>query len=232
MIKSGLLAVANRRSAVPTPDILWWKLNEGSGTSIAGSGSNGGDGGATDADWLTGKNGSGYALDFNGINDDANTSASITYGTDKLTFCGWFYFDDITSTQVIMESSANWNSSSDSFLIYLDAGAFFAGLRDNGAKYRVESITAPSVGSWVHLAVLLDFSSATGRDVKIYVNAVEQSTTISTNYSPIARTFAAYKLYVGARGGTSLFFNGRIDDLRIYTGDKSADLTAIMNDAQ
>jgi len=231
MMKGPLLGAALRRNAAtsPIPDVLWWKLNEGSGTSITGDATNGGDDGVTDAAWLTGKSGGGYCADFNGTSQDAASSAAITYGTNKITVCFWAYFDSTSGTTILLESSANWNSNNNSWICYLDSGRINAGVRDSAG--RVEYVTAPSTGAWVHIALLLDNSTTTG-NVDIYYDGVSQSTTVSTNSKTSIQTFSAYTLYAAARARASLWSNFRMDDLRIYSGDKTAFIAAIMADAQ
>lgn len=226
----GLGAVAGGGGA-PTPDILWWKMNTGSGTSIAGYASGGGDSGTTDASWVTGKSGSGYALDFNGTSQDSRSTATMTYGAGVLTVCAWVYLDVNTGSRVIWESTQNPNSFAATFTLFLDSGNLNAMIHGTSG-YRSEYITAPSTGSWTHVAVVYDNSTTTG-DVGIYIGGSSQSTTIGTNTKASSADFiAGYYFYAGARGQTSLFMDGRLDDLRIYSGDQSASLADIIADAQ
>jgi len=224
-----LLSRNTAAASSPTPELLWWKLNEGSGTSIAGAASGGGDGGTTDAAWLTGKSGSGSALDFNGTSQDAATSSSITFGANIITISGWFYFDATNANQILVESSSNLNANNDSFSLLIDAGQLYLNVHNAGA-YRSGTCAAGATGVWKHILAIAD-RSANPNVMTIYIDGVDQAATQSGLLTAVAN-HAAYTVYVGARGGTSLFYNGRIDDLRIYSGSKAANVTAIMNDAQ
>lgn len=213
------------------PEILWWKLNEGSGTAIAGAASAGGDAGTTDAAWGTGKSGAGSALDFNGTTHDSASNASIVFGASVLTVCFWVWLDTTSGARCLVESSINFNSNARAFLIYIDTGELFAAIH-GATLYRAHKITAPSTGAWHHIAVVLDNSTVTG-NVKIYLNGSLQSSTVTTNSKTGSGNFASYKVYAGARASASLFLDGRMDDLRIYNREVSAgDITSIYGDAQ
>lgn len=228
-------ASATITSSDTTPQILWWKLNEGSGTSITGDSSSGGDDGPTDAAWVTGKSGSGGALDFIPANsDDALTSASITYGVNVITVMGWFYFDDNTGTKFLYESSADNDSTAHTFVLAFVGGNLVGQIHGTSpsSTYRKESITAPATGAWTHIAVVFDNSTVAG-DVKIYVDGSNQSTTVNTDTKDAAANFSAQVLYVGSRAAGSLFYDGRLDDFRIYNSElNSTAINAAKDDPQ
>lgn len=212
----------------PTPDILWWKLNEGSGTSITGDGSNGGDDGTTDADWTTGI-AAGSALSFVSANsDDALTSASITYSTNRLTFSFWLNANP-QSGQMIFESSANLNSNDNCYYCY-KAGAATIQFSAKTGGTRAETFTIATNQS-LHVVAAWDGSTTAG-DWVVWTNGVECTVT-SVDITSRATTagFDPYTLYVGSRGGSSLFYNRPFDDFRIYSGTNAiADIAAIYAD--
>jgi hypothetical protein len=205
---------------VPVPDILWWKFTEGSGTSI---GATVGPNGTTDASWVTGKNGSGFALDFNGANS-ASTSTTVTYGTNTITICGWFWFT--ASGSVFLLESGPGFPPPNSVGIYQTVGELY--VSNSGTTGELsEKVAFSTTGEWVHIAVVVSPTEA-----KLFINAVEQSTTNTSNNRTGTSNFADQTLYVGALSTGAYMFNGRIDDLRIYSGDQSAELAAIMADSQ
>lgn len=216
--RRGMMARNATAGASPAsaPDIFWWKLNEGSGTSITGDASNGGDDGTTDGTWVTGASGSGSALDFNGTTQDAATSSAITYGTNRITISFWLNCNPVDS-RMILESSANINSADGAFYVYKVGAAQIEATAKNGTGYRAERFNIPT-NAWSHVMLAWDGSSTAG-DWEGWTNGVH-SVTVSTNTS--TRTAAdpmnAYVLYAGARGASSLFFDGSLDDIRIYTG--------------
>lgn len=228
----GSVVAESAATGVITPiPILWWKLNEGAGTAIAAAE---GPVGTTDADWVTGQSGSGFALDFNGTSDNVSSDAVVTYGVNTITIAAWVWLDDTAPTQILWESSANLNTNAAAFHCYVDAGEIVATLRDSDAgtlRNRQEKITAPATGAWFHLLVV--YIGEAADDIKIYLNGVLQGTTITTNAHVSATTLTNYTIFVGSRNNASLFFNGRMDDFRIYSRELvQAEITAVVNDSQ
>lgn len=217
------------------PEHQWWKLNEGSDTAIAAQV---GQVGTTNAAWVTGKSGSGFALDFNGSSHRASTTAALELAASQtITILAWVWVDSLVATQILFETSANVNNNDGAFLLYADGGNLFGYVADpvigdsqNGCSKR--STTPPATGEWVHVAVTFDNSTA-GGNVKMWFNAVAQAMTLTTDTHVNAGNFADHRLFVGARNEASLWFDGKIDDLRINEGELSVDaITAIMNDPQ
>jgi Concanavalin A-like lectin/glucanases superfamily len=202
----------------PTPDILWWKMSNGSGTAITAAV---GGAGTTDATWLTGSSGSGFALGFNGSSQEATSNAAVTYGASTLTLTVWLYINDRTTTQIVVESSVNNNTVIDTFYILIDAGNLYVGIFGNSGNNTIKSISAPATGAWHHYACIYDNNLATAGasgNVKLYLDGSLQSMTdLIVSKDGINNNFSSNILYLGARGGTTLRFNGRLDDLRIYT---------------
>lgn len=215
----------------PTPELVWWKLNEGSGTSIAGSAAIADDG-TTDASWLTGKSGSGSCLDFDGSTDDAATSSTIAFGTQTLLVTAWVYFDATNGTQIIWESSASYSANNDSFICFVNAGQITVGFSQPAGNTWIESGQAPATGAWTHLAVYYRATGGGNNNITVYYNGADQSFTTSSTTATAARNFSTQTLFVGARNSGSLFFNGRIDDLRVYSTDQTSSLADIGTDAQ
>lgn len=236
----GTIAVDGPATGVIGPNLFvpehqWWKLNDGAGTDIAAAV---GQVGTTNAAWIVGKSGSGFALEFNGSSHRSSTTAALALAaSQKITILAWVWIDSLVATQVLFEASANTNTNNGSFLIYADGGNLFGYVADpvtgagsNGCAKR--STTPPATGAWVHVAVTLDNSTA-GGDVKMWFNAVSQAMTSSSATHTNAGNFGDHRLFVGARNDASLFFDGKIDDLRINEGELGVDaITVIMNNPQ
>lgn len=213
-----------------TPDILWWKMNDGSGTTVTATV---GPNGTTDADWITGKSGAGFALDFIPANSDNATSAGPTYGTNIITVAMWSWLDVTNSTMIIAESGTDPSTTNHTWIIYCTVGTIRVFIHGTGAATlsREESTPAANTGAWNHYLFVIDNSTTAG-DVKIYLNGTLRSETITDNDKAGAGSFSSQPLNVAARNNASLFMDGRMDDLRIYSGDQSANVSAIMNDPQ
>ena len=206
--------LAQATALAPSPDILWWKNNDASGTTIT---ADAGPNGTTDATWTTSVGGSGSALSFNGSSQDAASSSSITYSTNVLTVSLWLNLDSTAGTQVLVESSVNFNLNNATFILYVESGLMVSAIQMSPLTWREENISAPSSGTWVHVAVIYDNSTSSG-DMRMFLNGVEQSTTTGLTTKASSGDFASYTLYLGARASSSLFTGADIDDIRIYSG--------------
>lgn len=212
-----------------TPDLLWWKLNEGSGTALTGSATGGGDGGTTDADWVTGKSGSGYALAFNGSSDDATTSAALAFNTNIITLSYWLWSSNTSNTRPLCTGGAGGGSNT--FFVVSNGGQH--GYYDYGTTgYRREDYTIPTTNEWHHHLVVIDQTAGSGAgDVTVYIDGATTSTTVWSNTKTGTANFATTNLWIGSLAGAT-FWSGRFDDVRIYSGNQSASRTNIMNDPQ
>jgi hypothetical protein len=225
-----IMGVDNTSGSAPTPELLWWKMTDGSGTTVTATV---GPNGTTDASWVTGASGSGYALEFNGTSSDASSSSSVTYSVNKISISLWAYFDDTTSTRVLVENGNPYYTSVGGLIIFVDSGNLYVSCNgDSTNTVRSEYCAAPATGGWKHIVALIDGSTATA-NTDIYIDGSSQSTTVAVNTHSGTSNFATGTLYVGARGGSSLFLDGRIDDLRIYNRLLSgSEITAIYGDPQ
>lgn len=203
----------------PTPDLVWWKFDEGSGTTVADSSTAGTNTGTvTGATWVPGKNGVGNALDFDGTNDFLVSAANLTFGVKKCTVCAWAYIPAFADNDAVLwEHSVNQNSNQNTFVAIPNAasGLFNATYRGNG--YRSETIARPAPGYWRHIACTYDVETTTAADVEIYFDGVLQSTTVAVNTnSSSSNNIATLPTYFMGRGGASLFLKGKLYDIRIY----------------
>lgn len=203
----------------PTPDLVWWQLAEGAGTSVGDSSTAGTNTGTvTGATWVPGKNGVGNALDFDGTDDFLVSAANLTFGVKKCTVCAWAYIPAFADNDAVLwEHSVNQNSNQNTFVAIPNAasGLFNATYRGNG--YRSETIARPAPGYWRHIACTYDVETTTAADVEIYFDGVLQSTTVAVNTnSSSSNNIATLPTYFMGRGGASLFLKGKLYDVRIY----------------
>lgn len=120
----------------------------------------------------------------------------------EITIAAWVYWIGGANWQRIFDFGNNENE-----YMYLTPRLRFA-LKNHGAEERLDAPALP-VGEWSHVAITLDTSGA-----RLYVNGemVVESNDITVNpmdFKPVLN-------YIG-RGQTSVpFFNGYIDDFRVY----------------
>jgi hypothetical protein len=217
------------------PVILWYKFTEGSGSSIADSSGNGYNGTLNGATWVTGKSGSGFALQFDGTDDFAQT-ASVTYGTAIITVCAWVYWDAFANNDdLAWELTANFGGTSQTYIFIPNESSTTRAYMSmhKVAGFRSESFTRWTAATWTHIAIVYN-NTAGASDITVYVNGTATATTLDLNNEPAAGgNFATAVLNLFARNGASLFGAGRLDDLRIYSGAlTAAEVAMVMLDPQ
>ena len=203
--------------------ISHWKFDEGSGTDANDSAGNNHGALVGDPQWVPGKIGS-YALEFDGSGDyvempDSN-SLSIT---GDLSICLWFYpTDSVTEGQDVL-----WKGRTDGQRSYAipitDAGRFMFYLTPDGTQanrvYRITGTNAYSYNDWNHAAITYDADAAT--KMRIYIDGVEKSTTLIGGTEPSSIHNSSESLTISK--GFNNYFEGTIDDVRIYDKTLSAD---------
>jgi hypothetical protein len=170
------------------------------------------------ATWTTGKYGG--ALAFNGTNATVRVpdSASLHLST-AMTLSAWVSptFAQTGWRTVMQKETDAWflNASNGTGARRPAGGATIGG----SIKYTTGSSALP-LGTWTHLALTYD-----GSAISLYVNGVRVSTkqasgTIQSTSSP---------LWIGGNSPYGEYFNGRIDDVRIYNRALSqAEITIAM----
>jgi fibronectin type 3 domain-containing protein len=188
-----------------------WGFDEGSGTTTADQSGSNNNGSISNATWSTaGK--FGKALSFNGTNGSVSVADSNSLDlTTGMTIEGWVQPNTVSGfrTLIVKETGGD--------LVY--------GLYASSDTNRPQSqVTVGSVrllngtasiptGSWTHLAATYD-----GTTERLYVNGIQVSSlavsgTIATSNSP---------LKIGGNSIWSEWFNGLIDEVRVYNRALSA----------
>ena len=171
----------------------------------------------------------GQALNFDGVNDYVRTASTITFNSNISTVSFWYKVanDTASDSDVMLELSSNFNNNDGTFVIFPHSisysGKFAVGIQDSvgTSKYRVESVSRPSVGVWHHYSVILNNSTTLG-DIVIYIDNVLQTTGVELNIKDQSSNLKTDTLYFMSRGGSSLFEDGILDDVRIYNRALSA----------
>lgn len=177
----------------------------------------------------------GKALSFDGSNDYAQTSSTVNFASDKITVAFWLYWNAYANDDdIAMELSSNFNSNNGTFLINPNSSIGFPcntsgrqfefAIQDTAGSpaYRSECIVRPSAATWHHYAVVFDNSTTTG-DIKVFVDGLDTETTTGVNNKGSSGNFKTDTLYFMSRAGSSLFGAGKMDDVKIYTSELTAD---------
>lgn len=156
----------------------------------------------------------GYSyLQFDG-SDDWFVSPTITPGVDEAqVFAGVYKASDV-GTGNIAETSASVNVNNGAIRVFAPiAGSANAGMQTRGTA------TAASVSAASYPAPLKMVLAAIGdisADTAVFRVNGAQAASVTTDQG--TGNYLAYPMYVGARAGTSNFFNGRIYSLIVRFG--------------
>ena len=201
--------------------VAHWKLDDGAGTTaIDSEGSNDGTlvNGPT---WVAGQLGD--ALHFDGSNDYVDAGTFDVSGSG-LTLIGWFNADTIPTSDPRIISKANGTNESDTWwqLSAADSGSNrYLRLRAK-AGGTTTTFADSSVnllpGQWYLAAGT--YTAATG-DMKLYLDGVEIASGSHAVGGPVD-TDPAVPVWIGANGTAARFFEGVLDDVRVYDKALSA----------
>jgi hypothetical protein len=162
-------------------------------------------------------NGSGQvgsnALDFDGSNDNVNTSGHL-FSEAGFSVGGWVNLDSLAPSNddyVIFENLGSGGSGSGGFLranrSAIEAAQF--GFENGSSFQTVNGISTISTDSWVHIFGVYD-----GSEVRLYIDA-SLDNSVSASGEPNANGNEGSIGYL--RSGSSEYLNGQIDDLRVYS---------------
>jgi len=213
------------------PDLGWWcpSLNPPGGTRLHDLSSRQNWGTLTNmdaaTDWVV--SGGRGALDFDGSNDHVKITgpnASFINITNKYTVSFWAYRNGAATFSNIMSKGSG---STDDFDIYIYSSvlAVFHNANNGGTTSRVHFANFPDK-TWTNVVITFDTSrdaafTSTGA-WQCFFNSVQQ-TSSSGGYGNVfpAIVNTQSSLQIGASESSSIFgsqrfFNGQLDDIRIY----------------
>ncbi len=220
------LASLDIRGTIENGLIAWWPFDEGTGVSTADHSINNNTGTlyptGSEPAWLTGK--FAQALDFDGVDDYVEVTRGAFDSLSEGTISGWFSRETYGIGDGLW-GSQDGGSGNYGYLFWIRIGAddkFEIRLREEWHSenhllaYSSNTITD---SDWHHFAFTVDSSGN-----KFFVDGI-QETMNYTNGSAATSDFyddiGGDPLYNGIgqvmyRGSWGTFFNGKIDDVRVY----------------
>jgi len=196
----------------------YWSMNEGSGSFAGDSSGNKNTGTLTNGPtWVDGKRGK--ALSFDGSDDYVNVASSTSSNiTNAITISGWINVGNGTGTKEPIFESISGHASTNRMLV-VTGGAnnnritiqFDIG-GDNNNWYSSGTITR---NTWIHIVYTFN-----GSLERFYINGVFNSQ--NSKSGTIAAGIEAMKIGWSESESPDEYFNGLIDDVRIYNRALSA----------
>ncbi len=168
----------------------------------------------------------GDALDLDGANDYVNipNDAALTPGVagvdSSFSVSAWIAGDTGSASIV----GKNTNALGDEWELWLDSGLLTLSIDDSTGATIGKTATTPVSGAWQHVMATYD-GSETNAGIKLYIDGVEQATTLYTDgsYAGLSNTTAPVQIGTYDDGGNSYDFNGQIDEVRLSSAERSAE---------
>ena len=184
-----------------------WGFDEGDGNAMKDTSKSGHAGVISGAKRTKGVLGS--ALEFNGVHDFANVRSPESGLVDKA----------VSVEAWIQSTGNNVNANlvfagpeSLDFGIWLQGGRFFAGIwNSDGTQCSAISPSGPTPGQWYHVAMTFDFNG--DKTVKLYIDGKLTCTNAAVG---TAIKSAHTTIDIGGRTPNASYFNGIIDDVKIF----------------
>jgi len=189
-----------------------WMMNEGSGNRISDLSMNGNNGTLIGANglptWVPGR--SGQALNFDGVDDyvDMGSNASLK-PVSAITVSAWIKFNSLTAD---IRAISDWHglASEDRWIFYENSATviYWYVCNVNGVNTAYVAYT-PTLNTWLHLV-----GTYNGSAIEFHVNGASVGTTaLSGNLNAGSSN---YTVRIGKQATTGGYFDGLIDEVRIY----------------
>jgi hypothetical protein len=152
---------------------------------------------------------------FDGTSSFASAAHVSAFNAYPLTIAGWIKTTATTGTRGIVNKyvpGANGNG----YRLFMSDGNLCAEYIRSGAAFVSDGTACPLAvagyadGQWHHVAFTVDALGG-----RLYVDGVQRGSRAWTGTPGVSTT--SQQVTIGDDGGTSGFFSGSIDDLKIYT---------------
>jgi len=212
-----VIVLSNNSSSVNTSDLVGsWNFDnnvlDNSGYDNNGTRYNFSDG------WVTGKYGN--ALEFNATNEtfiDCGNDSSLNFGENDFSIEFWIKVTD-TTVKSFLYKLTNGDYPGWDISLYTDTGKVYFWGGNQNDPINLFSNTAVNDGAWHHIVVIRNSSS-----FQVYVDG-SNDTSDSSEILAVTHDFdSTWNLSIGDdNGADDGFFNGTIDNIRIWNRSLSA----------
>jgi hypothetical protein len=171
-----------------------------------------------DATSWTASGKAGSALDFDG------TSDYVDFGypdelelTGSRTISAWINPDNVNTGYRVIAGKYIWGSC-----LFTDGTrlrGWIAGSGSNASSWSYLNTITP--GEWQHVAMTFDING--DKKIHLYVNGEEVQYATQSDMDGIPTSTSAYKFIIGKNYDTQYFFDGKIDEVKVFDQSLSAD---------
>jgi hypothetical protein len=189
--------------------VAYWTLDEGSGNIVYDTSGNNNNGTINGATWCDGKYGK--ALQFNGQNNYVEVPSSDSLEIDEnVTIAAWINWIDAGDTWLGILANGQQNGPWENYGLFVNRSSrflYFTLSLNGGHVVQQTSNNVIVPNEWVHVCASWDGSKA-----RIYINGqMKLETAQSGTLVP-----TGLPLRIGHRNGSPHYFNGTIDEVRVY----------------
>ena len=194
----------------------YWKLDDGSGTSAEDSSDYGNNGVVNGAAWASGKINSG--LKFDGSNDFVNISRPpiLNFGNKDFTYAAWINTSARGNNNRIIAQDDNSVNHRELGVSPPNGSVIFTCRDESNNLMRAYGLTKVNDSRWHHVVGV-----RRGQTAYVYIDGVLEN--YNTN-AAVGSCDGITDTLIGGRPQTgTLFFNGTIDEARIYNRSLSSE---------
>jgi hypothetical protein len=193
----------------------WWKMDEGSGTTLIDSSGQGNNGTTVGSPtWTTGV--INQAISLNGTTQYTTVIDTPSLRiTSAITLSAWIKPTSLAGPYYILKKAKQSATNGYELSISGTGTAFFRFNQFTSANtYRVDTKSALTTSTWVHIAATFN-----GTTLTIYRNGIADSSKTVSAVSIVSNNLS---LGIGAEPDGVAKFPGAIDDARVYNGALTA----------
>lgn len=201
----------------------YWKLDDGSGTSATDASTNGNTGTLTNGPtWTTGQIGG--AVNFDGTDDYIDLGTTKTYIDDGKPFTAAIWLNADVFSGVSRPAYTFKTNGLKGWVSFLDSGASYEDFsfgRDTSSSKRISFPGGFTTGVWRHVVIVYNGNGFnTTSNYTAYVDGASVVVNSSSTLVSIEN-----ENYIGSyrSGGSRGYWDGKLDDLRFYNRQLSAD---------
>ncbi|SFF17414.1 Alpha-L-arabinofuranosidase [Paenibacillus algorifonticola] len=220
-------AVAESTGAVPDGLLLHYDFNETEGVTVKDSSLNGNDGLLSGGAAWTADGKINGAVDFNGTDAYVKLPDGLLAATHDMTIATWVKADSLGAWARVFDfgtSTTNWM-----FLTLKNhlGVAHFAALPQGNGENTLTGPAFPASSSWQHVAVVIS-----GNTYTMFINGIQVATVSNMQNDPSELGFTTNNYIGKSQFAADPYFDGKIDDFRIYDRALSAsELVSLVGEA-